>query len=149
DGRAVAEFDVGVADVYLHGTLLSEQTYSGGRLLSETAHRYQKCPVEIEAPATLPAIQFACEIQQRTTHWEGTTTPVVTQVDTTWDGFGNVIAQANQGVVSGCAMSCTRPGDAWGEACGGDCIGDESFEETQYVPRTMTHGAWIVHAPWR
>jgi YD repeat-containing protein len=151
DGLVTSDFNVGDQDVYLHGRLLFESITSGTRLLSETAHEWDRCAVDLEVPNPSPAypIVHTCETKVVTNIWEGGKSPVMTEVDTTYDGFGNVTKVANLGVISGCNATCTRPQDAFGEACGAGCLGDESYEEIQYVPRAKTNGAWIVHAPYR
>jgi RHS repeat-associated protein len=151
DGTVSSNFDVGATDVYLHGRLLEEQVTSAKRLLTDTTHQWDKCPVELEvaSPQLAYPIVNVCETKEQTAIWEGTQSPVTTEVDTQYDGFGNVIKQSNFGVASGCDMTCSRPAGAFGEPCGMMCLGDESYEETQYVPRANTNGAWIVHAPYR
>ena len=151
DGLVVNDYDVGATDVYLHGTLLDESISSAGRLLSQTTHQYQKCPVELEvtAPQLSYPIWFACETMERTAYYEGTMTPKTTETDMTYDGFGNVLKTSHLGVVTGCDATCAGPSGSFGSPCGQMCLGDESYEEVQYVPRTMTNGAWIIHAPYR
>jgi YD repeat-containing protein len=151
DGTVSSNFDVGATDVYMHGRLLEEQVTSAKRLLTDTTHQWDKCPVELEvtSPQLTYPIVNVCETKEQTTIWEGTQSPVTTEVDTAYDGFGNVTKQSNFGVTSGCNMMCTRPAGAFGEPCGMMCLGDESYIETQYVPRANTNGAWIVHAPYR
>jgi YD repeat-containing protein len=151
DGLIASDFNVGDKDVYLHGRLLFESVTSGTRLLSETTHHWDDCSVDLEVPSPSPAypIVHTCETQVVTRISEGTMTPVTTEVDTTYDGFGNVTKVSNLGVIDGCNATCTRPQDAFGEPCGAGCLGDESYEEMQYVPRAKTNGAWIIHEPYR
>jgi YD repeat-containing protein len=151
DGLIASDFNVGDQDVYLHGRLLFESVTSGTRLLHESTHQWGRCSVDLEVPSPSPAyaIVHTCETQVVDKIYEGTMSPVTTEIDTTYDGFGNVTKVSNLGVIDGCNATCTRPQDAFGEPCGSGCTGDESYEETQYVPRAKTNGAWIIHEPYR
>ncbi|WP_236515343.1 toxin TcdB middle/N-terminal domain-containing protein [Sandaracinus amylolyticus] len=156
-GRTVREFDVGDRDPYRAGRLLVERSFSGDapeRALRETHVGYDDCDVAEATPLRSPfAVRHVCEIQRDVVLQEGAPAAEWATLRTTraYDGYGNVVREAQLGVVSRGGVACgvcTRGADAFGEACGEQCLGDEQYVDTTYVaPGASTDGRWILGRP--
>ncbi len=153
-GLEVNTYDVGAADPYRAGLMLTQQTSSDDRPLSETVNTFDDCPLE-EVPATSPAIRYICQTAVDTRLMEGAAAAehVLLRNENTYDGYGNVVLQANLGVVetgSGGCAPCEGDSETFGAPCGAECRGDETFVETEYVtPGPDTDGRWILGAAFR
>ncbi|MEO1234459.1 MAG: toxin TcdB middle/N-terminal domain-containing protein [Myxococcota bacterium] len=159
EGRTLSRFDVGIVAPHLNGKLLLETRESGGRVIDETTRSYgddTTCPVaEVPSPAALAqlgrrAVRFPCEIEKVTVVQEGLTPDRWVTTRTTRgyeDGYGNVTREVNEGVVAvggGACEACTRPSGTFGAPCGSQCLGEESFEETTFVPVSNAGGRWLL-----
>ncbi len=133
-------FDNGVADDYRSGLLLGQIVESDGRVLSETTSRYGECAVAEVPAGVTPPVRYVCPQGQEVVVKEGAVASewVTLRTETTYDGYGNVTMSADHGVVA-----------RGGVACGAACLGDESYVETSYVPRSGTGGRWLINAPLR
>ncbi len=155
DGLQRFEYEVGAEDIYRKGLQLSVTTWSDDRLLNTVATTYEDCPVAEIIDGAEYDVRYLCPTATETTTQEGQPEEewVVTRSESTFDGYGNVTLSANHGVVSiggqGCGSCGDRGPDDFGAPCGGQCLGDESFTETDFVPPTQTGGRWIIHAPYR
>lgn len=154
-GLTVESYDVGKTDPLLAGRPLISQMWAGAApnraLLTETRSLWQACMV-----AQSSNTFFACE--------RGTTTilterdaahAVTTREERDYDGYGNVTASRELGVVNlgtpeqprGCAP-CVASG-TFGDACGDQCMGDEAFSETDFIDPGTTASAnlWLSGQP--
>lgn len=150
-GREVQRWDVGAADRYRKGLLLSKTIESGGRVLSVETHTFSACPLE-EVPTTAIPVQWYCERQLRRVVQEGAPASQHLQLgeDYRYDGYGNRTAVVKHGVMTqgGAACeACNRDASIYGLPCGPQCLGDESVEETEYVSPARAGGRWILRKP--
>ncbi|MEO0812390.1 MAG: toxin TcdB middle/N-terminal domain-containing protein, partial [Myxococcota bacterium] len=159
-GRVLTRYNVGEEDPHLNGTVEFERQESDGTVISETTSTYgdeNECPVaEVPDNATLLSLDrrpigFACMVSTETVIQEGTTSDqwVTTRTAMSYaDGYGNVDRTSEEGVVSvggsGCAP-CERPDGLFGEACGPQCLGDERFTQSTFVPVSATNGRWQLN----
>ena len=156
-------YDVGADDSYFNGLLLQKNLYGvdGNEIyaISEERHEYDDCEVaEIPEDGLLFDIRYICEIETVTIKQEGAAEDdwVTVLTEKAYDGYGNITQTANHGVVSygtpesprECP-SCSGPDGVFGTPCGGECLGDELFEETAYVvPGDDTGGHWMLNKPY-
>ncbi|MEL6182545.1 MAG: toxin TcdB middle/N-terminal domain-containing protein, partial [Myxococcota bacterium] len=155
DGLIETSYDVGATDPYRNGLMLNQVTASDGRILNSQSTTYEDCDVDqIPAGTALP-IRFICATATQQTLQEGTTPDQHAIVESTmeYDGYGNVVRQSNLGVTSiggqGCA-ACEADPAPFGAPCGQQCLGDEVYNETSYIPQgESTSGRWILSAPFR
>ena len=99
-------YDVGDTNPYAHGLLLSRDLYTDDKLIRATSTTYTECPLqdvpapnELEAAGKMP-IYYICEAGMETRHEEGLPdAAVTTRVEYTYDGWGNITQEYNQGVV--------------------------------------------------
>jgi len=155
DSRTTLEFDVGVADPYRNVLLTLQRLESGGangfRVLNETTTTYGDCLVS-GVTATVVPVRYVCPTSKQTTILEGlaASQAKTTREEYVYDGYGNRTQLARLGVIAegglGCAP-CARDAAAFGEACGPQCLGDERYEETLFVPPTATAGRWMLRKP--
>jgi RHS repeat-associated protein len=155
-------FDVGAADTYRNGLMverLTEQDDAGTWVSVRTERtEYADCDVDGVPTSGLSfPVRFVCETASETTHQDGAPAAdwLTTRVEQTWDGYGNVVARHEHGVVfagdpaspGGCA-SCSHEAGEFGEPCGAMCLGDERVTETDYVvPGADTSDGWFLRAP--
>ncbi len=155
EGLVALTYEVGAEDVYRKGLLLSSATTSAGRPLSLSETTYEDCPLDEVPEGTDLPIRFVCPTASRVTLQEGRPESewAVTESISTYDGYGNVVRQAELGVTSiggGGCEPCQGGAEEFGVPCGQQCLGDELYTETEYVsPLTGTDGRWIIHAPFR
>jgi RHS repeat-associated protein len=152
-GFARHHFEVGEKDPYRKGLLLDQVTQSAGRDLSEMQKQYADCPLD-GVPTTSPAVRFVCPQASRQIVKEGAAQGSWVNIDEqyAYDGYGNRTRTAKLGVTSlggGACAPCTRPSGAFGTACGAQCLGDEAYEDTNFVPPSSTGGRWILRKPAR
>ena len=155
DGYNLTTFDVGATDPYRNGLLLSSETRSADRALSEERYIYEDCPLaEIPVGTALP-IRYICNTANTQIVQEGTDPEdhVTLQSDMEYDGYSNVTLSRSHGVTAiggqGCAP-CQESPAPFGEPCGQQCLGDEAYHETSFVaPGEDTNGRWILGAPYR
>lgn len=158
-GRTLAEFDVGATSPYLAGLERSRRTFSGAgaseRELLEERKAYGDCAVSgvTNAGLTFP-VRHLCLTETTRILKEGAPAAewATTRSTYAYDGHGSVTLASNLGVVHmgspeaqlACG-ACDRPEGSFGAACGSSCLGDESFEATEYVePLVGTANRWIV-----
>src|SRR5690606_16095079 len=145
--RTVMEFDVGVSDPYRAGRPLREATFEGApgawAPVRETRITYEGCPVA-ESPTSglrLP-IRYVCHTRREVTAQEGAPEAewATTRIEKEYDGYGQLIREANLGVVHmGPPSAPLACGNCTTGACGAQCTGDEEIVETSYVaPGTAT-----------
>ncbi|MEO1267690.1 MAG: SpvB/TcaC N-terminal domain-containing protein, partial [Myxococcota bacterium] len=156
EGLTLSVYDVGAEDPYTNGLLKSQTILSGGRILSQEENLYDDCEVaEVPEGTELP-VRYVCQVGTRTVTQEGLedTQHVVTETQSVYDGYGNVVLESQLGVTSiggGGCEPCTRDvSSEFGVPCGAQCLGDEMFMETDYVrPGPDTSGRWILTSPYR
>ncbi len=137
-GLIVESYDVGKTDPLLAGTMLTSQIWAGAApnraLLTETRSLWQACM------AAQSTTFFACDRATTTIINErDAANAVTTKSERDYDGYGNVIASRELGVVNlgtpeqprVCA-ACVASG-TFGAACGDQCLGDEAFSETDFI----------------
>lgn len=149
----VQRFNVGETNPLFGSALEREQVYAmPGRVpLRERRTAFEACPVE-GAMGTTPVVSFLCERATDLILYERDAANAVTvRTERDYDGFGQVTALRELGVVnrgtpespSECA-ACVASG-VYGAACGMTCSGDERITERTFVtPLTGTNSAWIV-----
>jgi len=153
-GLTSHHFDVGVTDRYRHGLGLRQEVFSAGRPIEVTESTYADCPVAEVPQALEPPVRHVCQTASvRKVREGGPQSGVVTiREEMQYDGYGNQTRSAKLGVVAigggGCAP-CDRDPDAFGAPCGAQCLGDESYTETSFVPPTATSGRWMLRMPYR
>ncbi len=138
-GLIIESYDVGKTNPLLAGTPLVAQVWAGAApnraLLTETRSLWQACMVS-QSSNTF----FACD--RATTiiiNERDAANAVTTKSERDYDGYGNVIASRELGVVNlgtpeqprVCAP-CVASG-TFGQACGDQCLGDEAFSETDFI----------------
>ena len=155
EGLTLSRYDVGAADPYRNGLLLEQAFMSADRELSVVENTYSDCDVAEVPVGTEFPVRHVCMTGARTTLKEGLSEAewVVTESEMTYDGYGNVTRSVERGVTSiggdGCAPCAEGRGpDEFGEPCGAQCLGDESYSETEYVTPDNTGGRWILNAPF-
>ncbi len=148
-------YDVGAGDTYRNGLLLSSSTASDGRELSEVVNTFQECPVaELTQGLAFP-IKHICQRASETVIKEGQDEDqwVRTRSESEFDGYGNVTQSVEHGVVSvggqGCEPCGARSPEQFGAPCGPQCLGDEMFEQTEFVSTSNTNNRWITGAAFR
>jgi RHS repeat-associated protein len=152
-GTTRYHFDVGASMLYRKGLLIRQETESAGELLRTIDNDYVDCPVA-EVDGADPAVQFACPTESVQTILERQSADASIRIRETYehDGYGNRTLTAKLGVVpgpEGCTPCGRRRADVFGAACGDDCVGDESYEETLFVTPGSDIGQWIVGKPER
>ena len=150
-GLIVESYDVGKTDPLLAGRPLTSQVWAGAApnraLLTETRSLWQSC-MAAQSNNTF----FACDRATTTiVNERDAAHAVTTKEERDYDGYGNVIATRDLGVVNlgtpemprGCAP-CVASG-TFGDACGDQCMGDEAFTETDFIdPGTTASGnLWL------
>ena len=154
-GRVLHHFEVGQRDPYRKSLLLSRQMESNGRVLERFTYTYEDCHLDGVSPAPAVPIRYLCQTSEKRVIQEGTEqSDWVTILETTrFDGYGNATLVTKHGVTQQSGGSCDAcefdPTNVHGAPCGPSCLGDEMFEETQFVPIANTGGRWIVGAPFR
>ncbi len=155
EGRVVQTYDVGAQDPYFHGLLLRAEASSGGRVLTTNETTYDDCEVAEVPDGTEFPVRFICPVAMRGVSMEGAAQSEWITVESAYayDGYGNVTRSNNQGVTSVGGGSCEPCGDRdaedFGRPCGSQCLGDETFTETEFVPTSQTDGLWLISAPFR
>ncbi|MBI5493518.1 MAG: VCBS repeat-containing protein [Deltaproteobacteria bacterium] len=145
-------FDVGRTDRYHKALSLEVTTRSASRVLDVVRNIYGDCPV-LGVPAGIePPVRSVCLLAVEKELQEGTAQGgwVTTREEYQYDGFGNRILTSKLGVVrtgAGACPVCNRPDGVTGAPCGELCLGDESFESTDYVPVNHTDGRWMLDRP--
>ena len=147
EGRTIEVYDVGAADPYRHGLLLSQTRYSLGAEIDHSETEYADCPLA-QVPGNLPDLQvrWQCAVAERTTIKEGLAEAQWYETETrmSHDGYGNVTRQANLGVVAGNCGACDRDAGVFGTPCGPQCVGDEQYTETTYAEPGVF---WLLNLP--
>lgn len=138
-GLIVESYDVGKTDPLLAGKPLISQIWAGAApnraLLTETRSLWQTCMA-----AQSSNTSFACDRATTTiVNERDAANALTTREERDFDGYGNVIATRDLGVINlgtpemprGCAP-CLASG-TFGDACGAQCAGDEAFTETDFI----------------
>lgn len=149
------QFDIGRTDVYKKALLTKQVIASASQTLREVANTFEDCTVGDIADTPSPAVRFVCQTSSKTTIEEGLdSTKWVTLLEQyQYDAYGNRTQTAKQGVTAigdqGCPESSRSP-EVFGAPSGPNCLGDESIEQTQFVPPTATSGRWMLNKPaWK
>ena len=150
-GLIVEEYDVGKTNPLLAGRKVKEVTWAGPgpnrALLREDRMLWAACPV-----AQSTGTSFACEtaITSITTERDPANA-VTTRIEREFDGYGNLTRERELGVVNlgtpenprACGP-CVSSG-SFGDACGAQCMGDETYVENDFiVPGTNTGNLWLI-----
>lgn len=153
DGTILEEFDVGATDPYRAGKLLRQQVIGAAGPFSVVESTWDDCDVDgVPTSGLALDVRFVCQTGLARTLQEGAPEAEWIEQDSSYeyDGYGNVTLFVDHGVTAiggaGCA-ACTLGDDAFSEPCGAQCLGDEAYVETTYVPPDKTSGAWILSAP--
>jgi RHS repeat-associated protein len=161
-GLVIESWDVGKPDSMNNqrplfaGLKLKNEIYAypGGvpALIREERSTFEACPVD-----GAPMSAFVCERATTAVIVERDPSKAVTlRTERDFDGFGNVTRLRELGVINlgtpenpqPCA-ACTSSG-TFGEACGATCLGDENYDEDDYVvPGTNTGNLWVLNLPRR
>jgi len=149
-------FDLGASDPYLSGLLLRSRTMTAdGSPISEERHEYGDCALaEVPTKGLRLPVRHVCKLASEEILQEGLQPSewVTKREEHSYDGHGQVIREANLGVVhegppeapKACA-ACERDTTLFGAPCGKKCTGDEQYVETTYVaPGDATGGAWML-----
>lgn len=152
-GRTEMAYDVGVDTPYRAGLPLREVISSDGVPLREVAYHYESCPLAGVPDDTALPIEYWCQTRADSTLMEGAVPSqwLTTRVTRSFDGYGNVVIEGSHGVTSvggGSCAPCENGPEVFGEACGPECLGDESYKENEFIAPTPD-GRWIVDRPWR
>ena len=154
-GLSVLEYDVGRDDVYRNGLLVQQTDYAGDgtTALRQTRTTYTDCPVA-EVDGATPPVRFICDSELVVVTMEGRPAAEWTTIRTEkdYDGYGNVVAQRDFGVVNmnspespAACGACDAPAGLASGACGADCTGDEQTFATTYItPGADTDGRWLL-----
>lgn len=153
--QIVDQYDIGTSDredaYRLAGLLLRSETLAESTLgrgvfdkpIVSVSSSYELCDVE-GVPANLS--RFACKLSTTTVEREGLSLSesATLKSEYDYDGYGRIIQTIHHGVTSmgsvGCG-ACDRANGQYGLACGDDCLGDELYEEMDYVsPKTEMFG---------
>jgi RHS repeat-associated protein len=157
-GVITTTYDLGQTDPLFAGAMQNRLTYSTATgqpvLLLDERWLHDACNVDQVPMGTMPAIHFLCEKAETTVHVERDAThAMTTRVEHDYDGYGNVVAERNLGVVNQGTPEAPMACDAcmasgvFGAPCGATCDGDEWYVQREYVvPGTDTSGAWFPHA---
>lgn len=157
----VQEFDVGKSNPAFAGHLKKRAVFSTATaapvLVNEDRSELSSCPVA-EVPAMLPLpVVFVCVRAESTVVAERDLANARTlEVQREYDGYGNVVRETNLGVkhlgppeAPAACDACAASG-LYGQPCGAQCVGDESFTTTTFItPGTDTGGAWRLNEPSR
>ncbi|HWA72744.1 MAG TPA: toxin TcdB middle/N-terminal domain-containing protein [Polyangiaceae bacterium] len=169
EGTTTSLFEVGRDDPYRKALLRRQIVRSGERVLREEAHGFDDCPIEDPSRKKLGQngdtpveIRFICERSMDTIVTEGSSEDtslralyryheVTLNEEYTYDAYGNRTRTIKRGVTSidGGACECIRDESIFGSPCGSGCLGDESIEETQFVPPSTTNGRWLLNKPYQ
>lgn len=150
--HAVLHFDTGagVDRAQMAGLLLREVVDDSDGPVQISSTTYELCPVD-DVPTTgldFP-IRFVCARASETLLQNGAPPDqwANTRTEYTYDGYGNTTLVANLGVTeiggAGCD-ACERDASVFGEPCGAQCLGDEAYEETDFISPNNTGGAWLT-----
>ena len=153
-GRKVESYELGVADDYRQGLLLSQEVYSDGALMSRLESTYADCEVAgVPDSGLLFDVRHICKTLEVTRHVEGRpeSEVVTTEVATRYDGYGQVTLQEERGVTSVGGAGCPACQDTGytGTPCGPQCLGDERYSATEYGTPEDNGGLWILDRPIR
>ncbi|MBL8937892.1 MAG: VCBS repeat-containing protein, partial [Archangium sp.] len=159
-GLTLEDYDVGKTNPALASNRVRTRVYVGMGasqvLLSDASVLVETCPVA-DVGVTTPPISFICERATTSTLVErDVANAVTTRIEYDYDGYGNVVAQRDLGVIHfgtpqqpRACDACTQSG-AFGRPCGMACTGDERFTENEFIsPGTATGGRWFVGKPRR
>ncbi len=154
-GLTRAFYDVGAEDPYRNGLMLTSEVFSADRPLGATETIFEDCPVAEVPQGTEFPVRYVCQTRMVNTVKEGADESqwVTTEARMQYDGYGNVVRSENLGITAiggqGCEPCADRPEGVFGEPCGAQCIGDETYDTAQYVPTDQTGGRWIISTPFR
>jgi len=144
-------FDVGAGENRAHfaGLVLEKHFIADGEPMQRVENTYVECDVGgvdntgLERPvvwACLEAEQTVKQEKQAASEW------ATLRTEYTHDGYGNVVREADLGVINiggGGCPACTAADDEFAGPCGAMCLGDEQYEETDYVaPANVTN--WLL-----
>ena len=136
------------------GRLLEEDIRSESAALQSIRNTYELCDVAGVPTSGLDfEIQWVCQTRQEVIHQEGRPESewVKTATDFSFDGYGNITEKVEHGVISvgggGCPVCDDDTGvGSYSGACGEQCLGDESFEQTDYAD-PEANGNWLLRLP--
>jgi RHS repeat-associated protein len=149
----VLTYDTGAGDdrAQMAGLLLHETADDDDGPQSDATSSWELCSVS-DIPATgldFP-IRFVCKTSDEIIHQEGAPEAqwVTTRAEYEYDGSGNQTTSANLGVTKvgggGCAP-CQRDASVFGQPCGPQCLGDEAYDETDFIAPQKVRGAWMLN----
>jgi hypothetical protein len=149
-GRTTQRFDIGKTDPYRKGLLTAYVQEDSGVVIHRTSNEFTDCPVAEVPAGVTPAVRHLCLTARHDVSEEGraATEWVTRETQYTYDGYGNRTSLATLGITSvgGSACGpCTREAGEMGEPCGADCLGDETYSESTFVPPSQTGGRWMLH----
>ncbi|MFH1811927.1 MAG: SpvB/TcaC N-terminal domain-containing protein [Pseudomonadota bacterium] len=159
-GLIVSSYDVGVTDPYRSGLKIRQTTEGDGRALREQIDSYgddTTCPVaEVPSPEQLEAVgrkpvRTVCLIEELTYYKEGQTQDQWVHVTSRYeyDGYGNQTLEADLGITAVGAGGCGTCEGLAGHPCGAQCLGDEHYRQSWFVPTANTGGRWMPHLPYK
>ncbi len=147
-------YDVGDEDPYRAGLSLSSATFAvvdgDEQPMAASSIEYDECDLTgVPTSGLRFPVRFVCPVATVETLQErlDPSAWVQTRIEMDYDGYGNVVAQRDLGVVSvggGACGPCTRDDGDFGAPCGADCAGDEMYTWSTYVSPENTGGRWIT-----
>ncbi|MBN1959323.1 MAG: VCBS repeat-containing protein [Deltaproteobacteria bacterium] len=151
---ALETYEVGDVDIYRRDLLLNREIRgANNRSIQMVTNTYDDCLIaQINQSNLENPVRNICKVKETTEYREGRPKEewVTTSTRYRYDGFGNVIWQANDGIVSigdqGCASCSDKDGVM---PCGAQCLGDEAYTKTEYVLPINNNDLWIISKPIR
>ena len=154
-GLEKLRYNIGKEDHYYNGLLMTKESYSFSEeqetLIYRVENNYSDCEVggiPDDAPSSTDSIRYICLSQVETEVVEGLEDQAILKLDTyEYNEYGQQIKVSMLGVTSGCAQTCSRADDYFGEPCGSSCLGDELYEEKTFSKPKEELGSWRYDLP--
>jgi RHS repeat-associated protein len=143
----------GVDRAQMAGLLLQTTMIESGAPLMTESRIYELCSVaDLLATGLEFPIRFVCQQSTEAVLQRGAPSSewATTRIEYDYDGYGNQTRVAALGVTQigdgGCPAIGRDPA-VFGAPAGPDCLGDERYVETDFIPPDRTDGAWMLDIP--
>jgi RHS repeat-associated protein len=151
--RALTVYDTGagVDRAQLAGLLLSESTFDENGPVTAARQIYDLCDVDDIPTSGLDfPIRFVCPKAVETVEQRGAPPSewATSRAEYEFDGYGHQTKVSSFGVTKigdGGCPTIDRAPTVFGAPSGPDCLGDEAYAESDYIPPTKTNGAWLIN----
>ena len=151
--RALTVYDTGagVDRAQLAGLMLSESTFDENGPVTTATQTYDLCPVDDIPTSGLDfPIRFVCPKAVETVEQRGAPPSewATSRAEFEYDGYGHQTKVSSFGVTKigdGGCPTIDRAPTVFGAPSGPDCLGDEAYAESDYIPPTKTNGAWLIN----